>query len=173
MLIGLISDTHITQKRGKLPQRVLKEFMSVDLIIHAGDITQKKVLEELEKIAPVTAVLGNNDKLNLNKTEIINAENFKIGINHGTSYSDDFDKLYKLAGKLEVDVLITGHTHKPHLEIIENVLLVNPGSSNRPIKSDASAAILNIDKSHELIRDIEVDFININHRISTELPSEK
>ena len=66
MLIGLISDTHITQKRGKLPQRVLKEFMSVDLIIHAGDITQKKVLEELEKIAPVTAVLGNNDKLNLN-----------------------------------------------------------------------------------------------------------
>ena len=42
MLIGLISDTHITQKRGKLPQRVLKEFMSIDLIIHAGDITQKK-----------------------------------------------------------------------------------------------------------------------------------
>ena len=40
---------------------------------------------KFEKIAPVTAVLGNNDKLNLNKTEIINAENFKIGIKENSA----------------------------------------------------------------------------------------
>lgn len=161
MLIGLISDTHITEKRGKLPQKVFEEFANVDLIIHAGDITQKKVIDELEKIVPVKAVLGNNDKLDLNKTEIFDIENFKIGINHGTSYSDDFDKLYKLAIELDVDILITGHTHKPHLEIIDNVLLINPGSSNRPIKSDASIATLNIDKSHKSVSDIEVSFIKL------------
>lgn len=161
MLIGLISDTHITAKRGQLPQKVFEEFANVDLIIHAGDVTKKKVLDELETIAPVVGVLGNNDKLDLNKTEILDIENFKIGINHGKCCSNDFDKLCKLAAKLDVDVLVTGHTHKPHLEIIDNILFINPGSSNRPIKSHASVAVLNIDKSHESVSDIEVNFINL------------
>ncbi|MEE3325599.1 MAG: metallophosphoesterase family protein, partial [Methanosphaera sp.] len=39
MKIGLISDTHITEKRGKLPQKALESFQDVDLILHAGDIT--------------------------------------------------------------------------------------------------------------------------------------
>lgn len=97
----------------------------------------------------------------MNKTEILDIENFKIGINHGTRYSSDFEKLYKLAIELDVDILITGHTHKPHLEIIDNVLLINPGSSNRPIKSDASIATLNIDKSHESVKDIKINFIKL------------
>ena len=123
MLIGLISDTHITGKRGKLPQKVFEEFKNVDLIIHAGDITRKKVIDELETICTVKAVLGNNDKLDLNKTEILEIENFKIGINHGTRYSSDFEKLYKLAIELDVNVLVTGHTHRPHLTIIDNILV--------------------------------------------------
>lgn len=161
MLIGLISDTHITAKRGKLPQKVFEEFANVDLIIHAGDVTQKRVLDKLEKITPVVSVLGNNDKLDLNKIEVLDIENFKIGINHGTCCSNDFDKLYKLAAKLDVDILVTGHTHKPHLEIIDNILFINPGSSNRPIKSDASIAKLNIDKIHESVSDIEINFIKL------------
>lgn len=161
MLIGLISDTHITAKRGKLPEKVLEDFSEVDLIIHAGDITQQKVIDELETIAPVIAVLGNNDKLDLNKTEIIELENFKVAINHGTDYSNDFDKLAKLASKLDVDVLITGHTHKPHCEFIGDILFINPGSSNRPIKSDASIAILNITKEHQIASEIEVNFTKL------------
>lgn len=161
MLIGVISDTHITAKRGKLSEKVIKAFNGVDLIIHAGDITQQKVIDELESLAPVIAVLGNNDKLELNKNEVIEAENFKIGINHGTRCSNDFDKLCRLAVELDVDVLITGHTHQPHCEIIDDVLFVNPGSSNRPIKSDASVATLNIDKGHESVDEIEIDFIKL------------
>ena len=151
MLIGLISDTHITEKRGKLSQNVFKAFDKVDLIIHAGDITHQKVIDELESVAPVVAVLGNNDKLDLNKTEIINAENFKIAVNHATRYSADFDKLYSFAKDMGADVMITGHTHKPHCKIIGDVLFINPGSSNRPIGSDKSVALLNIadnDKSY-------------------------
>ena len=161
MLIGLISDTHITAKRGKLPEEVIKAFDNVDLIIHVGDITQQKVIDELESVAPVTAVLGNNDKLDLNKTEVIEVENFKIVINHGTNYSDDFDKLNKLANEFEADVLITGHTHRPHCKIINDILFINPGSSNRPIKSDASIATLNITDKHETVNDIEVNFIKL------------
>ncbi|WP_406537380.1 metallophosphoesterase family protein [Methanobrevibacter sp.] len=160
MLIGLISDTHITEKRGKLPDKVIRKFKSVDLIIHAGDITQQKVIDELETIAPVIAVLGNNDKLDLNETEVIRVENFKIAINHGTKYSNDFNKLFKLANDMNVNVLITGHTHMPHCEIIDDVLLINPGSSNRPIKSNASIAILDINNKNK-VNEIEVNFIEL------------
>jgi hypothetical protein len=161
MLIGLISDTHITQKRGKLPEKVIEKFKDVDLIIHAGDITRQKVIDELEALAPVIAVLGNNDKLDLNETEVIDVENFRIAINHGTKYSSDFDKLSKLSLELNADVLITGHTHRPHCKIIDDVLFINSGSSNRPIKSDASVAILNIDNTQRQVSDIEVNFIEI------------
>ena len=158
MKIGLISDTHITQKRGKLPDNVFKHFKNVDLIIHAGDITQEKVLDELQKIAKVIAVSGNNDRLKLNRTEIIEALNFKIAVNHATNYSNDFDKLKKFALKHDADILITGHTHTPHCKIIDDILLINPGSSNRPIKSDASVAILNIRQKYKKVSDIEVIF---------------
>lgn len=161
MLIGLISDTHITEKRGKLSQNVFKAFDKVDLIIHAGDITHQKVIDELESIAPVTAVLGNNDKLDLNKTEIINVENFKIAVNHATRYSADFDKLYRFAKKSEVNILITGHTHKQHCKIIDDILFINPGSSNRPIGSDKSVALLNIADEDKSVNDVEIDFVKV------------
>ena len=161
MLIGLISDTHITEKRGKLSQNVFKAFDKVDLIIHAGDITHQKVIDELESIAPVVAVLGNNDKLSLNKTEILTIENFKIAVNHAIRYSADFDKLYRFAKKSEVNILITGHTHKPHCKIIDDILFINPGSSNRPIGSDKSVALLNIADNDKSVNDVEIDFVKV------------
>ena len=52
MLIGLISDTHIPDRAREIPQKVFETFDNVDLILHAGDLTSPKVIEELEKIAP-------------------------------------------------------------------------------------------------------------------------
>ena len=86
MLIGLISDTHIPDRRIKLPQKVLETFEGVDLIIHAGDITSKSVIEELETVAPVVAVEGNMDRvhgdIDLPVSRIIEVEGHKIGIMH-------------------------------------------------------------------------------------------
>jgi len=56
MLIGLISDTHIPDRARELPEKVIEAFENVELIIHAGDLTSPKVIEELENIAPVMAV---------------------------------------------------------------------------------------------------------------------
>ena len=161
MLIGLISDTHITEKRGKLSDKIAEEFKKVDLIVHAGDITHAKVLDELELMAPVTAVLGNNDRQDLDRTEVIDVGNFRIAVNHATSYSADFEKLHKFALKMGADVVITGHTHRPHLRIIEDVLFINPGSANRPIESWPSIAILEIDDKQKTVGDIEVNFIEL------------
>ena len=141
MLIGLISDTHITEKRGKLSEKIAEEFKKVDLIVHA--------------------VLGNNDRLDLDRTEVIDVGNFRIAVNHATSYSADFEKLHKFALKMGADVVITGHTHRPHLRIIEDVLFINPGSANRPIGSEPSIAILEIDDKQKTVGDIEVNFIEL------------
>ena len=64
MLIGLISDTHIPDRAKVLPQKVIEAFNDVELILHAGDLTSPRVIEELEDIAPVMAVQGNMDRAN-------------------------------------------------------------------------------------------------------------
>ena len=151
MLIGLISDTHITQKRGKLPEKIFEEFSGVDLILHAGDVTTDGVLNDLKKVAPVVAVLGNNDKLVLNKHEIIEIGDKTILLVHGDKIKD----LHALGLKYGADIIVSGHTHKPKCERIDNMLLINPGSSNRPIESNPSIALLKIND------EVDVEFIDL------------
>ncbi|MDI6654816.1 MAG: metallophosphoesterase family protein [Candidatus Hydrothermarchaeota archaeon] len=55
VVVGVISDTHIPSRAGKLPKEVFEIFKGVERIIHAGDFVSAKVLGELEKIAPATA----------------------------------------------------------------------------------------------------------------------
>ena len=169
MKIGLISDTHITEKRGKLSEKALYCFKDVNLILHAGDISSQKVLDKLNQIAPTIAVEGNNDRtrktINLKPYEIIEIDELKILLIHGDKLpSRNFEKYCEFAQKHNADILISGHTHKPHCEKIENVLLINPGSPNRPMKSDASIAILTIDEENEdenKLDKVSIEFIKI------------
>lgn len=145
MIIGLISDTHISPKKGKLNEKIFEIFENVDLILHAGDITSQKVLDELSEIAPVTAVLGNNDELNLNKSETINANEKTIVLVHGDKIKD----LYEFGLKNNADIVVSGHTHSPNFEKIKKIYLINPGRASK------SVAVLKIEK------EIEVKFIEI------------
>ncbi len=61
MRIGLISDTHIRETSQNLSSKVIKTFQDVDLILHAGDIYNPSVLDELELLAPVFAAVGDDD----------------------------------------------------------------------------------------------------------------
>ena len=167
MLIGLISDTHIPDRRIKLPQKVLESFEGVDLIIHAGDITSQSVIDELEAIAPVVAVEGNMDRvhgeIDLNPSEII--EGHKIGVMHGEVYPrGDTQQLYYHALQLEVDILVSGHSHIAQLEKIKNVILVNPGSPTNPRLSDPSVALMEINGN-----DISIEFIQTGRPVCSAL----
>ena len=169
MLIGLISDTHIPDRRIKLPQPVFDAFEDVDLIIHAGDITSQSVLDDLEKIAPVHAVEGNMDRvvgeLELPASKIIEAEGHKIGIVHGEVYPrGDTQQLYYTALELGADILVSGHSHIAQLEKIKDVILVNPGSPTNPRLSDPSVALLEINKSK-----IEIEFIKTGSPVCASL----
>ncbi|WP_458404690.1 metallophosphoesterase [Methanobrevibacter sp.] len=159
--IGIISDTHVGKNDDSILGKLSDNFDDVDLIFHTGDITQQDVLDELSVIAPVIAVKGNADSFILNETEIISINNFKIILNHGIGLSDDFDKIFEFGEKYSADIVVTGHTHKPHLNFKENMCFINPGSFNRPIDSDASIAILEITKENKNVNDIQVNFIKL------------
>jgi putative phosphoesterase len=65
MRVGLITDTHIPDIEEELPSQVFDVFRGGDLILHAGDIYNMSVLDELERIAPVKAAMGDDDSFTL------------------------------------------------------------------------------------------------------------
>lgn len=138
LLIGLISDTH-----GRLPAAVHRVFDGVDRIVHAGDIGEEAILDELGLIAPVVAVKGNMDwadwSRKLPATEILTIGDIRIGIIHDLyRLPDDFNN----AG---CRVIIDGHTHRAQIVEKNGILHINPGSAGQPRDyRPASVAILEI-----------------------------
>ena len=121
---GLISDTH-----GLLRPEAIAFLQGCDLIVHGGDICDPAVLDELAKIAPVTAVRGNNDKgdwaKRLRETEMLQVGAAWVYVVHDLA---DLDIDPVATG---VRVVVSGHSHKPACSERDGVLYVNPGSAGR------------------------------------------
>ncbi|MBE6499203.1 MAG: metallophosphoesterase [Methanobrevibacter thaueri] len=168
MLIGLISDTHIPDRAKVLPEKVFETFSDVELILHAGDLTSLSVIEELKKIAPVMAVQGNMDRVNgidLAKAKVLEVEGLKIGVIHGEVYPRaDTSQLLYLAKELNVDILISGHSHQPKIEQIEGVLLLNPGSPIVPRLADRTVMLLDINN-----KEVDVEIVKIGSPVCSAL----
>jgi len=162
--IGLIADTHATSLRG-LWEYLDPVFHGVDLIIHAGDIVTSEVLEELATYGPVHAVLGNNDRWDLNVPEhlVLEVEGVRIGVTHGTgTYRGITERVYAAfhpsshpvadgeigsGHRTGVDVIVHGHSHVPRVQTYEGVLIVNPGSATQARDPRGeSVALLHIDQ---------------------------
>jgi len=137
-LLGIISDTH-----GLFRCEVKKLFTGVDYIIHAGDIGGIQIIHELEKTAPVLAVTGNVDNLQIRQeysdTAVFETPYVRLFIVHNISMVD-FD--LKTAG---FDCVIFGHSHQAEIKNIKDVLLLNPGSAGpRRFNLGISVALLRI-----------------------------
>ncbi|OLU23261.1 YfcE family phosphodiesterase [Pseudomonas sp. PA15(2017)] len=140
MKIGLIADTH-----GLLRPQALAALQGVDHLIHAGDIGGPQILAELERIAPLSVVRGNND-----------AEAWADGIPEHLTLRFGAVSLHVLHDlkqltidpKAEgIDVVIAGHSHKPLHEMRDGVLYLNPGSAGpRRFKLPIGVAVLHIDE---------------------------
>jgi len=126
--LGLISDTH-----GFLDPRISRIFRGVDHILHAGDIGPDFIIAELEAIAPVTAVLGNNDNSPcFPLTQIVQLGEVKFLIHHIVTPRVPSDELKTRLVKEKPDVVMFGHSHKQFHERIKGVLFVNPGYAGKP-----------------------------------------
>jgi len=148
--IGLISDTH-----GLLRAEAVDVLRGSDFIVHAGDIGEG-VLEPLSTIAPVTAVRGNNDRApwarHLRETEQLRFGEVTLHVLH------DLADLAIDAATSGVDVVVTGHSHRPKIERRDGVLYVNPGSAG-PVRFTlpVSVALMQIVGRDVNVRVVELE----------------
>lgn len=122
--IGLISDTH-----GLLRPEACEALCGCDAILHAGDIGKPEILEALARIAPVTAVRGNNDTGawagRIPKTATLMFAGTRVHVLHQIQH------LAPDPHGAGIRVVVYGHSHKPLVEQRDGVLYVNPGSAGR------------------------------------------
>ena len=139
MKIGLISDTH-----GFLDPRVHEIFAGVSHILHGGDIGFDEIIFELQTIAPVTAVLGNNDAgLNYQETEVMTLAGKKFLVHHILVPRAPHPTIREAINRHAPDVVVFGHSHQQHDETIGHTLYLNPGYSGKPrFQLERSVAIL-------------------------------
>lgn len=139
MKIGLISDTH-----NYFDPRLPEIFDGVDHIVHAGDIGERLILVELEQIASVTAVLGNNDlDLPIRETAVTLLGGKKFFVHHIITPGLGTQPIHTRIRAEAPDVVVFGHTHKASAEQIDSTLFLNPGYAGRQrFKLERSVALI-------------------------------
>jgi uncharacterized protein len=122
MLIGVISDTH-----GLLRPEALAALRGVEHILHAGDVGDITILDALREIAPVTAIRGNVDVAGacakLPATDVVELGDKLFYLVHSVH---DLDINPAAAG---VAMVVSGHSHKPSVQVKDGVIYFNPGSA--------------------------------------------
>ena len=120
--VGLISDTHALVR-----PEALAALAGVSCIVHAGDVGAPAVLEALGRLAPVTAVRGNNDRgawaARLPETAEVVVGGRRLLVVHERTH------VAARTPDAGVEVVVSGHSHRPAVERRDGVLFVNPGSA--------------------------------------------
>ena len=120
--IGVISDTH-----GLLRPEAAAALEGVDHVVHAGDVGSRDVIDALARIAPVTAVRGNNDRGpwadELPLTNVLEVPSALVYVVH------ELDALDLDPSAAGFDAVVSGHSHRPAAEVRRGVLFLNPGSA--------------------------------------------
>jgi putative phosphoesterase len=142
LVIGVIADTH-----GLLRPEVATVFAGVDLIVHAGDVGGRSVLESLSAIAPVEAVSGNvDDRFDpmLPRERTVHAGSLVLHVSHGDELGRPTPEA--LLARYPADLLIYGHTHKAlEYRAPDGRIVLNPGAAGpRRFNLQASVAIVTI-----------------------------
>jgi putative phosphoesterase len=150
-MVGLISDTHIPVRARYIPKKVFEIFENVDFIVHAGDLVQLAVIDELEQLAPVLAVHGNMDGPEVSgalpKLNSLKISEWKIGVMHDPSTSFGMGKMREISKLNGFNVFVYGHTHNSSIRWEGKTLYINPGSPTNPVPpflSKPSVALLKI-----------------------------
>ena len=125
LVIGVISDTH-----GLLRPEALAALHGADAIVHAGDIGGMEIIRTLAKIAPVTFVEGNNDARDGTDVVRVTLGGLRILLTHilPRPHAPHRHVLASLRNE-PADVVVFGHSHLPHDEMIDGVRFFNPASA--------------------------------------------
>ena len=152
MKIGIISDTH-----DLLRPEVVEALQGCDCILHCGDISSQRILDQLEQIAPVKVVRGNNDKEWAEQLPMF--LDFELG---GLRIYMTHKKKDLPKDLTAYDLVIYGHTHQ-YAEVWQKpvgkkrTLLFNPGSCGpRRFIQPITMAILRIDPDGWVLKQVQI-----------------
>lgn len=153
-VVGLIADTH-----GQLRPEIPSLFAGVDLIVHAGDVGGRAVLESLRSIARVEAVSGNVDDRHdpaLARQRTLPVGELTLHVSHGDELGSP--RPDALLARYAADIIVYGHTHRAAIvRAPDGRLVVNPGAAGpRRFNLKPSVAILTVTG-----RDAQVQLIEI------------
>jgi putative phosphoesterase len=162
MRIGVLSDTHLRTPGPSLDHVLDVVFADTDMILHAGDIVTRRVLDRLEERG-VIAVCGNMDDYEIADstppTRIIPAAGLRIGLIHGWGSKEGLtERIIARFGEDNVDLIVFGHSHVPFWEKVNGVHMFNPGSaSQNRYTGNGTVGLLEIGEETIEARFIEVD----------------
>lgn len=144
LLIAAVADTHVPDRADSVPDALLTALddRGVDRILHAGDVTEQRVLDRFETIAPVLAVKGNGDVgLELPETVVETFAETAVAMRHrpGTVDLDAF------ATEHDADIVVHGHTHAATVRDEGAYTVLNPGSPTQPRATEPSYGVIRID----------------------------
>lgn len=129
----LLADTHVPKRARDLPAQVWRAVEEADLVVHAGDWVDVRLLDELEaRSARLVACWGNNDhgelRERLPEVARVEVEGVRLGVVHETGQAKGREERMQ-ATYADLDVLVFGHSHIPWDTTTPNGLrLLNPGS---------------------------------------------
>jgi len=144
MRIGIISDTH-----GLLRPEAVERLAGADHIIHAGDIGAAEVIAELRRIAPTTAVRGNVDRGTW-ATEYPDTARVEFG-DRSIYVLHDLGTLAVDPAASGIDIVVSGHWHRPRIATVGGVLYLNPGSAG-PRRFTLPIALATLDLTRDGVR---------------------
>lgn len=183
MLILIIGDLHIPQRKLVIPDQFLKLIVpgKLDKVICVGNLTTQDQMAWLKTLCKdITAVAGDYDeKMNdVSERATLTAGNFKIGVIHGHQVLPwgDPERLGSIGREMNVDILVSGQTHVASVSSYENILFLNPGSltgaySNTSTKSTPSFMVLDVKKDqmtvylYQIGQTDEVEVLSYNHSL--------
>ena len=133
MRIAVLADTH-ADKLEYLPKKVVDALSTVDLIVHAGDFTNIRLLTDLKQLKEVKAVHGNMDSRQLKSVlptkEIVETNDKRIGITHGSGAPWGIEeRVRKVFESDRIDIIVYGHSHRSQNKVSNGILFFNPGKA--------------------------------------------
>jgi putative phosphoesterase len=133
--VVVLADTHINGSgRGRLPEHAWKSLRTADVILHAGDIVSAEFLDELRALAPVDAVLGNNDRtlVGLLPEHVeLDLDGVRVAMVHDSGSRRGREQRM-LARFPNADLVVFGHSHIPwNAPGVGGQRLLNPGSATQ------------------------------------------
>jgi len=149
-IVGLISDTHVPVRARAIPKKVFAIFENADFIVHAGDLVELAVIDELEQLAPVLAVHGNMDGPEVSgalpKLNSLRVSDWKIGVMHDPNAMSGVGRMRGVAKQNGFNVFVYGHTHNASIKWEGKTLYINPGSATNPLSfiNKPSVALLKV-----------------------------